>query len=300
MPYIGNQAGNRFVASQAATRFSGNGSNKVFTLEHSVASDEDILVSVDGVIQEPSIAYAVSNGTTLTFTAAPSSGTNNIFVCYLFRTVATVDHPSTSALQATSGTFTGNVVIPDSGNIGSASDTDAMAISSGGVVNFTQTPTLSDKSLVNTPAFLAKMSANQDITSATDTKMQFDTEVYDTDSKYDHSTNYRFTPTVAGTYFFYSQVHGMSNNNSEVGDIIFSLKKNGTHIYLARNNFQNNRPNQISTNLQVTDVANTTDYYEIFMYFSDHSGNPTMDAQIGGAFNNGVASFFGGYKLAGI
>ncbi len=82
MPYIGNTAANRFVAPQAATRLSGNGSTVEFTLEHAVGSDEDILVSVDGVIQEPSIAYAVSNGTTLTFTAAPSSGTNNIFVCY--------------------------------------------------------------------------------------------------------------------------------------------------------------------------------------------------------------------------
>tara|TARA_R100001440_G_scaffold20596_1_gene34268 strand:+ start:2850 stop:3767 length:918 start_codon:yes stop_codon:yes gene_type:complete len=152
MPYIGNQAGNRFVASQAATRFSGNGSNKVFTLEHSVGSDEDILVSVDGVIQEPSISYVVSNGTTLTFQGsdAPSNGTNNIFVCYLFRTVATVTHPATSALSATTGTFSGaitgggtftpggNIVIPDAGNIGSASDTDAMSISSGGVVTLSQ------------------------------------------------------------------------------------------------------------------------------------------------------------------
>jgi len=111
MPYIGNTAGNRFVASQAATRLSGNGSATAFTLEHAVGSDEDILVSVDGVIQEPSIAYAVSNGTTLTFTGAPSNGTNNIFICYLFRTVATVDHPSTSALTATNGTFTGDLTV---------------------------------------------------------------------------------------------------------------------------------------------------------------------------------------------
>ena len=111
MPYIGNTAGNRFVASKSATQFSGNGSTTAFTLEHSVASDEDILVSVDGVIQEPSVAYAVSNGTTLTFTGAPSSGTNNIFVCYLFRTVATVNHPSTSSLQATDGTFTGDLTV---------------------------------------------------------------------------------------------------------------------------------------------------------------------------------------------
>jgi|LUMT01.1.fsa_nt_gb hypothetical protein len=112
MPYLGNTAGNRFVASKAATQFSGDGSTTAFTLDHAVGSDEDILVSVDGVIQEPSVAYAVSNGTTLTFTAAPSSNSgNNIFVYYLFRTVGTVDHPSTSALTATSGTFTGNVAV---------------------------------------------------------------------------------------------------------------------------------------------------------------------------------------------
>jgi hypothetical protein len=106
MPYLGNTAGNRFVASKAATQFSGDGSTTAFTLDHAVGSDEDILVSVDGVIQEPSVAYAVSNGTTLTFTGAPSSNSgNNIFVYYLFRTVGTVDHPSTSALSATSGTF---------------------------------------------------------------------------------------------------------------------------------------------------------------------------------------------------
>jgi len=68
MAYIGNSPANRFVASKAATQFSGDGSTTAFTLDHAVGSDEDILVSVDGVIQEPSVAYAVSNGTTLTFT----------------------------------------------------------------------------------------------------------------------------------------------------------------------------------------------------------------------------------------
>jgi len=105
MPYIGNASANRFVASKAATQFSGDGSTTAFTLDHSVGADEDILVSVDGVVQEPSVAYAVS-GTTLTFTAAPSTNSgNNIFVYYLFRTVGTIDHPATSALSATSGTF---------------------------------------------------------------------------------------------------------------------------------------------------------------------------------------------------
>ena len=70
MAYIGNPPANRFVAPKAASVHSGNGILTDFTLDHSVGSDEDILVSVDGVIQEPSVAYAVSSGTTLTFTAA--------------------------------------------------------------------------------------------------------------------------------------------------------------------------------------------------------------------------------------
>jgi hypothetical protein len=43
---------------------------------------QDVLVSVDGVVQDTS-AYTIPDGTTLTFTAAPSSGTSNIFVNYL-------------------------------------------------------------------------------------------------------------------------------------------------------------------------------------------------------------------------
>ena len=131
MPYIGSDPSNRFVAPKAASVFSGDGSTTAFTLDHAVGSDEDILVSVDGVIQEPSVAYAVSSGTTLTFTAAPSSNSgNNIFVYYLFRTVATVDHPSTSSLQATSGTFTGTLDVT-----GASTLTGALSAKGGVVFN---------------------------------------------------------------------------------------------------------------------------------------------------------------------
>jgi hypothetical protein len=44
-------------------------------------------------------------------------------------------------------TFNGGIVIANAGTIGSASDTDALAISSGGVVNFTQQPTVSSSAL---------------------------------------------------------------------------------------------------------------------------------------------------------
>ena len=64
-----------------AERFSGTGSATAFTLARQVVSPTDIDVVVENVTQEPTIAYSV-NGNTLTFTEAPGSGTNNIYVIY--------------------------------------------------------------------------------------------------------------------------------------------------------------------------------------------------------------------------
>jgi hypothetical protein len=72
----------RTIASpRDADRFSGNGSTTVFTLTRSVQKEVDLEVFVENVQQEPITAYSVS-GTTLTFTGAPPSGTNNIYVVY--------------------------------------------------------------------------------------------------------------------------------------------------------------------------------------------------------------------------
>jgi len=64
-----------------AERFSGTGSATAFTLARQVVSPTDIDVVVENVTQEPTVAYSV-NGNTLTFTEAPGSGTNNIYVVY--------------------------------------------------------------------------------------------------------------------------------------------------------------------------------------------------------------------------
>ena len=108
MPYLGNPAQQRFSSPRAASVYSGDGSTTAFTLEEVVSTDEDILVSVDGVIQEPSVAYAVSSGTTLTFTAAPSTNSgNNIFVYYIARTFGSVSMPDGQNVNASTGSFSG-------------------------------------------------------------------------------------------------------------------------------------------------------------------------------------------------
>jgi hypothetical protein len=78
MSYIGNTP---ISVAFLTDTFSGNGSTTAFTMTVAPANTSSILVAVTGVVQDPS-TYSVS-GTTLTFSGAPPSGTNNISVRYL-------------------------------------------------------------------------------------------------------------------------------------------------------------------------------------------------------------------------
>jgi len=134
MAYIGNEPADRFTSIPTVQQFNGDASTTAFTLNRAVGSDQDLLVSVDGVIQDTA-AYAVSNGTTLTFSAAPSQGTANIFVNHLGLTIGSVVHPASSALAATTGAFSGKITADagidiDNFNI----DGTTIALSSGDMV----------------------------------------------------------------------------------------------------------------------------------------------------------------------
>jgi len=104
MAYLGNSLSVQQYAPQVAY-FSGNGSTTAFTLPVSVVSAAQIIVSVANVVQNPSSAFTVS-GTTLTFTSAPPSGTNNIWVEYTSLQTNTIA-PSQGTVQNSSfGTVT--------------------------------------------------------------------------------------------------------------------------------------------------------------------------------------------------
>ena len=60
---------------------------------------------------------------------------------------------------------------------------------------------------VNTPAFEAFLTTNQSVTEDTQTKVQCNSEIFDTAGAYDNSSNYRFTPQVAGKYYVYGAVN---------------------------------------------------------------------------------------------
>jgi len=84
MAYIGQAPINGFHAKQQLT---GDGSTTTFTLDQTVATETGIIVSVGGVLQEPSTAYNLTiGGTKITFTEAPSS-TDRVYIHYLAKAI---------------------------------------------------------------------------------------------------------------------------------------------------------------------------------------------------------------------
>jgi hypothetical protein len=109
MAYLGTpiDTQNQFQSLQGK-RFSGDASTTAFTLDVAPSSTLDIEVFVENVRQDPNSAYSLS-GTTLTFAAAPPSGTNNIYVVHQAKAVGTINPPDASV---NSDKLTGNLVTP--------------------------------------------------------------------------------------------------------------------------------------------------------------------------------------------
>ena len=108
MAYVGTpiDTTNTFQ-SLTGDRFDGDASETAFTLSTAPASTLDIEVFVGNVRQDPNSAYTLS-GTTLTFTGAPPSGTNNIYVVHQAKSVGTIDPPATESVAKT---FSGGVTM---------------------------------------------------------------------------------------------------------------------------------------------------------------------------------------------
>ena len=116
MPYIGNTPAESY-SSVVKDTFSGNNSATDFTLSQS-ATANGLRVVVDDALQEPTVDYTVS-GTTLTFTSAPATGTNNIYVIHLGAAVQTVAPPSTIENDTS---FTANISVTGNITVGGTVD----------------------------------------------------------------------------------------------------------------------------------------------------------------------------------
>ncbi len=146
--------------------------------------------------------------------------------------------------------------------------------------------TLNNAALKNTPAFLAYLSGGASggsVSNLTATLVTLDTEVFDTDGKFDTS-NGRFTPGIAGKYFLYASARFQSSADFDPFEV--AIYKNGSSE-LAR--FQDRHEHYSVGVTSVVADLNTTDYINLRVY---QGSGGTL--QLSG-FQN--VTFLGGYKI---
>lgn len=137
-----------------------------------------------------------------------------------------------------------------------------------GTVLTSASPSSDLPSSINGPAFSAvRTGSNQTITANTFTKVQLNTEDFDTNNCFDSSTNYRFTPTTAGYY----QINGAINAESSTGTTsrcLASIYKNGTELKRGSDISIGAGGAFISVVSSLIYFNGTTDYVELYAFIS--------------------------------
>ena len=173
----------------------------------------------------------------------------------------------------------------DNGTLTIGASGDTVTIPSGATIVNSGTATNFGMSNL-APFFSARQTANQSIPDSTYTKVQFPTEIADSGSVFDNSTNYRFTPGVTGKYIISAQV--TMKDMSIDKKVQLAIYENGSNM----NPGQSASMIQTSINENITvqfslllDVSSASDYYEVFIFQNKGS---TQEIR-GDFFNN----FFG-------
>ena len=252
--YLGNQPALNFT-SLATQTFSAVTGQTQYSLDHSVANGNDILLYISNVKQvEGSGNSYTASGNTLTLTTPISAGTE-MYCLYLSKAIQTVKPPN--------------------GSVGTAQ------LASGVL------PT-------NTPAWYARLTTDQSLSSNTHTKIQFNTEVYDTDSAYDTSTG-RFTcPTGKdGKYFVTASAYTLPGGEADLSYSTLTIKKNGSFVLERHQDFRSYRIyNFTNTVTGVLDLS-ASDYLEAFIYVS---GTTAVKLENNNA-SSGTLTTFAGFKI---
>ena len=259
---------------------------------YSPQSPNHCIVSLNGVIQSPTTSFTIS-GSTIVFASALTASDVIDFILVL-GDVLNIGTPSDATVgfsKVTSNLITGatSETTIDGADSVLIYDDSATALRKMTRTNFVS-------GLNNTPAFEAhRGTSNQSITNLTATKVQFNTELFDTDSAYDNATNYRFTPQVAGKYFVYSGLFiTASTVTMNISQFVIEIRKNGSTLRELQM-YNNTTAVHLSNYIYGSVTMNgTTDYVEVFMLTRSATGNAsTVNFAAQGCF-------FGAYRLIGV
>jgi hypothetical protein len=169
-----------------------------------------------------------------------------------------------------------------------ASD-DEIVISDGGVLK-----RLDIKHIQNTPAFHGYNTTTTALSSGAWTKVPIDTEVFDSDGTFDHSSNYRFTPGIAGYYLLWGHVKIPGIDDGEVLQIM--IKKNGAFIGGQVMSWGPAADSSIGGCTVNACYLDADDYVELFAY-QNSGDSQNYDGVETGATGN---THFGGMRISGV
>ncbi|BAQ90899.1 c1q globular head domain containing protein [uncultured Mediterranean phage uvMED] len=290
-------------------------------------SSQHLIVSLNGVIQKnggTNPSFTVS-GSTLTFSSALTSSDSINFV-YALGSVLDIGTPSDATVtnaktnfvstssaaglqikgdNTTAGTLQLNC---EQNSHGIKLRSPAHSTSSSYTLTFPGTDPSADKFLKTdgsgnlsfadaggsmTPAFQAYATAQTGITDNTATKVNFDTELFDTDGCYDTS-NKRFLPTTAGKYYIYAVINFDAQGTDKFHSGMTSIYKNGSYYKHAYFDEYDNYLSYAKSPFvgAAIDFNGSSDYVEVYATFNITSG--TSHRLTGGAYSS-----FGGYKIIG-
>jgi hypothetical protein len=112
------------------------------------------------------------------------------------------------------------------------------------------------------PAFSAYLASSQSVTTSVATKVTLNTEDFDTASCFDSTTNYRFTPNVAGYYQITATLGGNASGTVTTTNIyIYKNGSNVGNVLITNTNAFNNLYVSIS---KLIYMNGSTDYIELY------------------------------------
>ena len=306
MGYLGNTPGENFITFSKQV-FTIVNSQTAYTLNFSVADENELRLVINNVVQEPGAGKAyTASGTTLTLASALTNGTDEMYCVFLGKARETVTVPTITKdkLNLISNATAGLTVKGDGGSndgyiaLNCSQNSHAVKIkapphSAGQSYTLTLPQSITNNTFLktdgsgnlsfaaaggaNTPAFSVRQTTNQTgLSSDTLTKISFQSEVFDTDNAF-ASDKFTVPSGKGGRYFFDASTRIRSGTLFQLRNAVMYFYKNGSAMgdqYSAH--YNSNLMLESRQNYSFVDDASAGDYYEIYATGTVDSGTVNL------------------------
>jgi len=198
-----------------------------------------------------------------------------------------------SQTKILAGGFDADVITGTTALAAVPDSTDELLISDGGTLK-----RLDIDTIYNTPAFQARATSNQDVSDATSTKVEFDTEDYDSDSAF-ASDQFTVPSGKGGKYFVYAKVKisGGTANTLNSAVLLFRIGSNERygHEFFGNGIVSGSVETVQGAGLNITATLDLSaaDVVSVYGYSNVTSGQAQFQS------GDGYSIYFGGYRISG-